>query len=62
MFRECRKAAGWMAGFEKPWFVAGGWAIDLFIGKQTRPHADLEIGIFREDQQALKSYLEDWEF
>jgi hypothetical protein len=62
MFRECRKAAEWMDGFDKPWFVAGGWAIDLFIGKQTRPHTDLEIGIFREDQQALKSYLADWEF
>ncbi|MGD6856963.1 nucleotidyltransferase domain-containing protein [Bacillus infantis] len=62
MFPECKKAAGWMDGFEKPWFVAGGWAIDLFIGKQTRPHADLEIGIFREDQKALKGQLADWEF
>jgi hypothetical protein len=51
-----------MEGFERPWFIAGGLAFDLFIGKQTRPHADLEIGIYREDQITLKNCLEEWEF
>ena len=22
-----------MSGFDKPWFIAGGWAIDLHIGQ-----------------------------
>ena len=28
-----------------PWFVVGGWAIDLFLGKPTRDHEDLEIAV-----------------
>lgn len=51
-----------LAGFEKPWFVAGGWAVDLFLGKVTREHEDIEIAIFRCDQLTLRSYLKGWEF
>ena len=32
-------------GVTTPWYVAGGWALDLFLGRQTRRHGDLEIGI-----------------
>src|ERR1700728_4765166 len=32
-------------GLPVPWAVVGGWAIDLFIGHQTRDHEDLEIAI-----------------
>jgi hypothetical protein len=32
-----------LAGVETPWWVAGGWALDLWLGEQSRPHADLEI-------------------
>lgn len=41
------------------WFVCGGWAIDLFVGRKTRDHQDIEIGIFRNDQQSLLK-LSDW--
>lgn len=27
-----------------PWYVAGGWAIDLFLRTITRDHEDIEIG------------------
>jgi hypothetical protein len=27
-----------MRDFQPNWFVAGGWAIDLFLGKETRSH------------------------
>ncbi|SDF74094.1 hypothetical protein SAMN05216553_10350 [Lentzea fradiae] len=27
------------------WYVAGGWALDLFRGGQSRPHKDLEIAV-----------------
>ena len=49
-----------MRGFEPDWFVAGGWAIDLFLEKETRPHEDIEIAIFRKDQIALQNYLGGW--
>lgn len=27
------------------WAIAGGWAIDLFLGTETREHADVEIAV-----------------
>ena len=56
------KVARLLAGFEKSWFVAGGWALDLFLGKVTREHKDIEIAIFRCDQLTLRNYLKGWEF
>ncbi|MEU3032521.1 nucleotidyltransferase domain-containing protein [Streptomyces incarnatus] len=32
-------------GVGVPWCVAGGWALDLFRGEQTRPHGDLELAV-----------------
>ena len=48
---------GLIKTFTRPWFVCGGWALDLFIGKQTREHHDLDIGIFRRDQLALQGFF-----
>ncbi len=50
-----------MAWFDRPWWVAGGWAIDTFLGIKTRPHADLEIAILADDQPALYHYLCEWD-
>ena len=46
-----------MAGFPHLWGVCGGWAIDLFVGRLTRPHKDVEIAVLRRDQLTLQSYL-----
>lgn len=51
-----------MQRFPKRWFVVGGWAIDLFLGSPSRSHDDLEIGIFRSDQDCLRSHLHGWHF
>ncbi|HEX4124932.1 MAG TPA: GNAT family N-acetyltransferase [Tepidisphaeraceae bacterium] len=51
-----------MAGFPAPWCVAGGWAIDSFLGRVTRLHDDVELAIFRQDQLALHEYLGRWHF
>jgi len=51
-----------MDGFSRPWFVAGGWALDLFLGHASRLHADIEVALFREDQYELRRHLTDWEF
>jgi hypothetical protein len=55
-------AVGTMEGFVHPWFVSGGWAIDLFLGRVTRGHADIEIGIYRRDQMALMEHMRDLSF
>jgi len=50
-----------MQAFTKPWFVAGGWAIDLAIGNVTREHKDIDLCIFREDAADLLSYFQTWQ-
>ena len=46
----------------RPWAVAGGWALDLALGRVTRPHADVDVAVFRDDQAALRSALPGWRF
>lgn len=50
-----------MRRYEYPWAIAGGWALDLHLGKVTRVHQDIEIAVLRRDQQALRQYLTGWQ-
>lgn len=50
-----------LAGFDRPWWVAGGWAIDLFVGGAGRAHEDVEIAVLFDDQDALRAALAGWE-
>ncbi len=59
-FAPIYAAAKLMANFPHPWFISGGWASDLFLNQVTRPHSDVEIGLFREHQQALRTQLAGW--
>jgi hypothetical protein len=34
-----------LSGAATPWCVAAGWALDLFRGRQTREHGDIEIAV-----------------
>jgi len=45
------------------WYaVAGGWAIDLWLGGQTREHHDVEVVVRRSDQAAVHAALrEHWD-
>ena len=49
-----------MRGFHAPWCIAGGWALDLFLGRETRPHADVDVALFRADQVLLRQHLVGW--
>lgn len=49
-----------MYGYSRPWFLCGGWAVDAWIGHQTRKHLDVDVAVFREDQQELYAYLAGW--
>ncbi|HEY8545117.1 MAG TPA: hypothetical protein VIL36_08720 [Acidimicrobiales bacterium] len=46
-----------LAGVGVPWCVVGGWSIDLFLGRTTRPHGDLEIAVARHDFAAIRRAL-----
>jgi hypothetical protein len=54
---ELASALRELEGFPDRWFVSGGWAIDLFLGEETREHEDIEIGTFRSDQLSLQTYF-----
>ena len=49
------------SGLSAPWWISGGWAIDLFIGHQTRPHGDLDVLILRDDQLIFQKHLSHWD-
>jgi hypothetical protein len=57
-----REAPALFAGVAAPWWVAGGWALDLFLGRQTRAHKDLDVGILRRDAPQVLAALAGWEF
>ncbi len=52
-----------LAGIGTPWYVAAGWALDLFRGRQTRIHGDIEIAIpaasFPEVRRRFPAYAFD---
>jgi hypothetical protein len=50
-----------MKSFNRPWFIAGGWTIDLAIGEVTRAHKDMDICIFRDDLDYAISFFGEWE-
>jgi hypothetical protein len=51
------QAAAQLSGVGIDWCVVGGWAIDLWLGRETRPHEDLEIEILRDDFPAIRERL-----
>lgn len=51
----------WLASLTVPWWIAGGWALDLFVGQVTRPHADMDVGIPRQDALNACTALSEWE-
>ncbi|MFF7566309.1 nucleotidyltransferase domain-containing protein [Streptomyces pseudovenezuelae] len=52
-----------LAGIGTPWYVAAGWALDLFRGRRTRAHGDIEIAIpaarFPEVRHLFPGYVFD---
>lgn len=49
--------AGVMAGLGCGWWVAGGWAVDLHLGRVTRPHDDTDVVVLREDLPVVQQHL-----
>jgi hypothetical protein len=49
-----------LGGIATRWYVVAGWAIELFVGRAIRPHADIEVGVaaagFGELREALAAY------
>ncbi|MFD1739625.1 nucleotidyltransferase domain-containing protein [Bacillus salitolerans] len=39
------------------WWIAGGWALDLNVGRKTREHDDIDIVIVRDEHLTLQAHL-----
>jgi hypothetical protein len=50
-----------MAGAPFAWGVAGGYAVEQFVGRAMRGHDDLDIIVFRDDQLQLQRWLAGWQ-
>ena len=55
------EVARFFALFAAPWWIAGGWAIDLFVGRQTRAHEDIDVQVLRRDQHAVRAQFGAWD-
>lgn len=50
------------AGASFTWFIAGGHALELALGRSWREHGDIDVGVRRDQLQAVHAHLaEDWE-
>lgn len=43
------------------WWIAGGVGIDLFIGRKTREHGDIDVAVLRRDELGLRPLLDAWD-
>jgi hypothetical protein len=50
-----------LAAVTVPWWIAGGWAIELYCEAPVRAHGDLDIGCFRDDLPALLATFPRWQ-
>jgi len=59
-----QQTAELMAGLDVAWWIAGGWAIDLFLNRSTRNHNDTDVLILRKDQTHVARHFAklDWEW
>lgn len=55
------EVAGELRGLPSRWWIAGGWAIDLHLGQQTRAHADVDVLFLRADQSSVQRHLAGWD-
>ena len=50
--------AALMAGFDRPWWIVGGWSIEAFTGA-PREHEDVDLSILACDVAAFRAHLGD---
>ena len=50
-----------LQAFSGRWWISGGWALDMFLGRKTRSHDDIDIGILYADVLDLRSALRGYD-
>ncbi|WP_406224051.1 nucleotidyltransferase domain-containing protein [Streptomyces canus] len=54
--------AALFSSVEVPWWVAGGYAIELAVGYSFREHSDVDVLLLRRDQRVVQRLLPTWEW
>jgi hypothetical protein len=49
------------AGAPLSWGLAGGYAVEQFLGTTIREHSDIDIVIYRDEQRRLQRWLTGWD-
>ncbi|GAB3769132.1 hypothetical protein FB382_002547 [Nocardioides ginsengisegetis] len=58
---DCLDPAGvaeFFDGFDRPWWIVGGWSIEAFTGA-PREHEDVDVSILVRDVAALREHVGD---
>jgi hypothetical protein len=56
-----REVTDIFTGCGVPWWIAGGYAIELAVGTPFREHGDVDVLLLRRDQLAAQQVLPGWE-
>jgi hypothetical protein len=56
------EAAARFAAFPGPWWIAGGYAIELAVGRPFRAHEDIDVLVLRRDHRHVQAALAGWEW
>jgi hypothetical protein len=47
--------------FTAPWWICGGHALELALGRSWRAHDDIDVSVLREDASRLERAFEGWD-
>lgn len=50
-----------LAGWAGPWWIAGGYALELALGRSWRPHDDVDVLVLRPSVPELHDALPGWQ-
>lgn len=53
-----KSAAGALEAADLEHWFFGGWAVDLWVGRLTRPHDDIDLLVWRNDEARVHDALE----
>jgi hypothetical protein len=50
-----------MSTYGASWALCGGWAVDAWLGRETREHGDVDIAVFQDDLPLFLNHLDGWQ-
>jgi GrpB-like predicted nucleotidyltransferase (UPF0157 family) len=58
-FRPVQRVAEELRDMPCSWYICGGWALDVFLGRVSRVHLDVDVIVPRAEQLAMQKHLAD---